>query len=164
MKYLITLILLLIMAFVTACNFNKKQIDGPGTDQSWQALTITDDHRIVITIKNDNDSSTVKIYHTGSIFTPRPSKIIVDTLKVWFTKSEKDTLAYLTKDIILHPVGKTGFCTEFVGSIAMKIYYGQFKLSGEYNSVCDWTLLSDQTKQLNNILQRQMKKLKTEKD
>ncbi|MEZ2338643.1 hypothetical protein AB6735_23545 [Mucilaginibacter sp. RCC_168] len=162
MKLLI--ILIFISTFITACNFKKNDISKSEADQPWNELTIIDDHRIVTTINNDNDSSIVRIYHTGSIFTPRPKKLVIDTLKAWFTKSEKDTLAYLTKEIILNPISTTNYCTEFVGSVEMKISYGQFKLSGEYDSVCDWTILSDRTKKLNSILQRQLKTLKVKQE
>ncbi|MDN3549239.1 hypothetical protein [Mucilaginibacter aquaedulcis] len=161
MKQPVTSILIFVITFATSCNFNKKQIDVSGADE-WQSIYITDDNRVVTGIQNNNDSSIVKVYHRGSIFTTRPNKIIIDTLKTWFSRSEKDSLAYLAKSIILNPVKTKSFCTEFVGTVKIEISYGQFKQSGGYTSVCDWPSLSNQTKQLNNILQRKMKKLKKE--
>jgi hypothetical protein len=159
MKLLITSLLLYILIGTASCNLNKSS-DEFSISRPWNSLTIIDDQRIVFIINNDLDSSTVEVHNIGSIFSPAPKEKLIDTFKVYFTKPEKDTLAYLTQKLIINPPKIKSFCTEFVGTIELKIDYGQFKQYGKYDSVCDWSLLSDQTKQLSKILKRNFKKIK----
>lgn len=128
--------------------------------QQWSELTIFSEHDIQITIDNDTDTSVVKVYHIGSFFAPLPkgSKIKVDTIKVFFTRNEKDSIFSLVNNLIIHPTKTKGFCTEYVGSLELVIDYGnQFKQMAKYSSVCNWNLLSDKTRQLHDILKSRIK-------
>ena len=129
---------------------------------AWSSLTIVSEEDTQITINNDGDTSMVNVYHRGSFFAPLPknTKVKVNTFKVYFTKAEKDTLFSLVKDLIEHPAKTSNFCTEYVGSLGLMIVYGeQFKQRGEYSSVCDWTILSDKTKHLHDVLRRRIKSI-----
>jgi hypothetical protein len=128
----------------------------------WSVLRIISEEDTQITINNDDDTSMVNVYHRGSFFAPLPkgTKVKVDTFKVYFTKTEKDTIFSLVEDLILHPAKTNKFCTEYVGSLDLIIVYGeQFKQRGEYSSVCDWNILSDKTKRLHDILRRRIKSI-----
>ncbi len=103
----------------------------------------------------------VNFYHRGSFFAPLPkdTKMKIDTIKVFFTEAEKDTIYSLVNDLIIHPIETKKHCTEFIGHIELNVNYGSFEQSGEYSSICDWTTLSDKTKHLHNILKRRVKKI-----
>ncbi|RYU92156.1 hypothetical protein EWM62_01570 [Mucilaginibacter terrigena] len=126
----------------------------------WQRLTIVDEKDVGYFIQNNTDPGYVIVYHRGSFFAPQKKTFKQDTLRVNFTNAENDTLAYIMKDLIVHPVKTEKFCTDFVGSLNLKINYGQYELSGRYSSVCDWSQLSDKTRQLKAILNRKFAEAK----
>ncbi len=135
---------------------------------SWSTLTIESEENTELEINNYDDTSTVLVYHVGSIFSPRPKtsqKIKIDTTKIYFTPAEKDTIANLSKELISKPVKLTGGCTEFVGDLRIAIYYGAYKEPGsvrqsiEYSGVCNWNTLSANTIQLHRILKKKMGKI-----
>jgi hypothetical protein len=125
---------------------------------NWERLTITAENRVKIIVKNYDDSSTVIVYHKGSIFRP-VKKVTIDTIKVWFTKSERDSLALLSQSLIAEPAKTTNFCTEFVGMLKLDIESNRTVRTVNYESVCDWTKLSKETTNLHAILKRKLKKV-----
>lgn len=129
----------------------------------WSTLTIISDEYMVIRIENDDDSSIVRYYNAGSIFTGRPKKIKMDTLKTCFTTAEKDSIFILVKEMISNPSKSKRACTDFAGDLKLTIDYGGvFKEPGtceqsiEYSGVCNWVELSDNTIRLNKILKRKI--------
>jgi hypothetical protein len=157
MKYILLLFFACLILVNNSCNFKEKEDIKQISDDSWSTLTIVSEHRTVITFVNNNDTSIVKIHHIGSIFTPRPKKIIIDTIKAYFTKAEKDTLFNLAKEIVSHPVVNTRHCTDFVGDLDIFINYGDVRQQINYAGVCDWNTLSDRTMQLHNLLRKRIK-------
>lgn len=147
------------MLMTIGCQLHNTYEDFPVSPGPWDSLTIRSEENTVISINNDDDTSTVKVYHAGTIFSPPPpGKIKVDTLKVYFTKAEKDTLFSLSKTIISTPIDKRfSRCTDFVGDLEITINYGPFKQTGEYTGVCNWNKLSEKTMQLHDILRRKIK-------
>ena len=81
----------------------------------------------------------------------------IKTFNVYFTPAEKDSIYKLTRDLINHPANRKRKCTEYVGQLELYIDYGQFTLSGNYTSVCDWTTLSIKTQQLYGLLKKRIK-------
>ncbi|OIQ66917.1 hypothetical protein GALL_515110 [mine drainage metagenome] len=131
----------------------------------WSTLTIESEESTEVRINNDDDTSTVVVYHVGSFFSPKPKKIKIDSIKIYFTPAEKDTIANLSKELISKPVKLRGGCTDFVGDLKIAVYYGAYKAPGsvrqsiEYSGVCNWNTLSATTIQLHRILKRKMKKI-----
>jgi len=149
--------ILMIFAFLS-CNKPEKK----DTSVDWQKLVLISEHDTYVRIENNTDTSIVNVYHAGSFFNPLPkgAKVKVDTLKVYFTKTEKDTIFSLAKDLITNPVKARHFCTDFVGTLQLYIYYNeQFEQKANYSSVCDWTALSDKTVSLHNILRKRIKNI-----
>ncbi|MES2107131.1 MAG: hypothetical protein V4577_00190 [Bacteroidota bacterium] len=147
---------LLIMVTGLSCKpAVKRDVSG-----LWERLLIISEHDVQIHISNDNDTSVVNVYHSGSFFQPLPknAKVKIDTLKVFFSKVEKDTIFSLVQDLITNPAHSKNFCTEFIGSLDLRVSYGeQFIQSAKYSSVCDWNTLSDKTKRLHDILRSRIK-------
>jgi hypothetical protein len=140
----------------------QKTIDS-NVNRDWTSLTIDEeDHRTVITINNQNDTSDVRLNDYGSIFTGS-HKAKVDSLKTYFTHAEKDTIFNLLEDIISKPVSNHKACTDFVGDIELTIYYdgynqpGSCKQSIAYSGVCNWDSVSVKTEQLSALLKRKIK-------
>jgi hypothetical protein len=145
---------LFILLFLGCHRAEKKDV------ADWQKLTLISERNTYIRIENGTDTSIVNVYHIGSFFNPLPkgAKVKVDTFKVYFTKDEKDTIFSLTRDLIVNPINAHHFCTEYVGSLQLYIYFNeQLEQRVFYSSVCDWTRLSDKTIRLHNILRNRIK-------
>ena len=156
MKINLLLFLVLLLLMGMGC-LSKKDRDVNKMGDDWNALTIVSENSTVITINNYNDTTLVKMISGGGFFMPKPEKIKIDSLKVYFTKAEKDSVFYLVKNIIQQPVTSKRRCTDFVGELKLVIDYGSARQQINYTGVCDWSLLSDDTKQLHEILKRKMK-------
>lgn len=157
MKYLIFWGLLIIV-FNSGC---VQSIEGTASG-SWSSMMIVSESNTQINIYNDEDSSVVNVYHSGSFFAPLPKgeKVKIDTIKIFFTKAERDTIFSLVNDLIVHPAKPKEFCTEYIGGLGLTVNYGnQFKKAATYSSVCNWNTLSDKTKQLHDILRRRIKNI-----
>jgi len=150
-------ILLAIVLFFGSCRSTAKK-----PSVSWNTITMVLDENEVIAITNGDDTSMVKTYNSGSIFMGW-HKVKIDSMKVHFTESEKDTIFILTERIIENPADTKGGCTDFVGDLKITIDHGQYKDPGwfrqsiEYSGVCRWDTLSTETRQLNKILSRKIK-------
>lgn len=144
--------ILFIAVMITGCTFNHP--DKPVKE--WEELIIKE-HATKFIISNYDDSSKVIFYNIGSFFQP-VKKVTIDTIRVFYTRSDKDSLAMLSQSLITRPAVPRQFCTEFIGLLRITLQSGQVTQTVEYNSTCDWTKLSDTTMMLNRILQRGLKR------
>ncbi len=141
------------------CTFKSNSTNDGDRSKEWNTLTVISEGSTIVKINNDNDSAFVNVFHRGSLFSPLPKKseVKIDTIKTTFSKSEKDSLVLLAKEIISNPVIVKVSCTEYIGHLELIINYGAFEQKGEYSSVCDWTKVSDKTLKLHEILKRRIK-------
>jgi hypothetical protein len=156
MKYF-SLFILVTFFIIGGCNHPANQ----SVSNSWSTLIITSEHREVIRINNDDDTTIVKYNDFGSFFTGY-HKVKVDSLKTYFTRAEKDSLFRLSQEIIANPVKPKRGCTEFIGDIELVIDYGTYgdpgacRQSIEYNGVCEWDTLSEKAMRLSKILYKKI--------
>jgi len=162
MKYVALIVFYISLLMNIGCNSNNTthtQIQS----LTWSTVTVLSEENTCIKIDNYDDSSTVEYHYHGTIFIPKPKKTKIDTLRIYFTMAEKDSLFNIIKDIISNPVKPKRECLDFVGDLKLSIYYGGYKEPGsysqsaEYSGVCDWDSLSDKTIQLHRILKRKIK-------
>jgi len=160
MKSTLLLVFFTILLVSSSC---KQKAVSDTHNRSWTSLTIDEeDHRTVITINNQDDTSDVKLNDFGSFFIVY-HKTKIDSLKAYFTRAEKDTIFNLVEDIISKPVNTHKACTDFVGDIELTVYFDSYKTPGSskqsiaYSGVCNWDTLSTQTRQLSNLLKRKIK-------
>lgn len=155
MKYF-TMFFSISTILMVGCKHQSDENQDKKSDH-WQTLVITSDDYQVITITNNDDTSTVKSYDGGSIFQGR-HKTKIDSLRTYFTRAEKDTLFRLSKDIISNAVPPAHYCTDFVGDLRLTIYYNEsVQQSINYSGICKWDSLSKQTIHLHQILKRRIK-------
>lgn len=157
MKYFPILFFAGVMLIAIGCNLKDKADPTKMSDDSWSTLTIVSEHRVVIKIVNDSDTTIIETHNRGSIFTAKPKKVMTDTVKAYFTKTEKDTIFNLAKEIVSRPVISSRHCTDFVGDLDVFINYGDVRQSINYSGICDWNTLSDKTLKLHNLLRRKIK-------
>ena len=151
MKYTV-LPILFGLFLIVGCK--QKAVEIP--NDPWSALTIESEDHTLITVFPDKNTVTVKVYHSGTFFY-RPKKITVDTLRFSFAKAERDSIFSLVREIIATPPLVKHHCTDFVGDLRLKIYYGETCVQAiDYTGVCNWNILSNKTMVLHNILKRRL--------
>jgi hypothetical protein len=73
------------------------------------------------------------------------------------TNSEKDSLLTWTKSL-LEPAVPVMRCTDYAGHLTVRVNYGHYDSrtikTCEYSSICDWNIVSPETKSIYNFLKR----------
>ena len=72
-------------------------------------------------------------------------------------KSERDRLISHVVNIITKPTITDIHATDYVGNVKFVLDRHNMKISCQYNSVGDWTKLSNDTKQLYELLTKKIK-------
>jgi len=132
------LISLLIIIF-----FSCKKDNNNLKEYSWEYIYITTDNSY--TYLFDRYSNEYEVLN------------INDSLKIMknINDSEKDSLYKWTKSIIEKPPYTENICSDFVGNIKITIIRDErVKQICVINSVCDWSLLSNETKKIKLLLDR----------
>lgn len=160
MRFVIILTFAILLLIGLGC---KQKVINTNVNRDWTSLTIDEeDHRTVITINNQDDTSDVRFNDFEGFFTGF-HKTKTDSLKTYFTLAEKDTIFSLIENIISNPVKAKHACTDFVGDVELTIYYGEFKAPGTckqsiaYSGVCNWDSLSAKTAQLSALLNKKIR-------
>ena len=76
--------------------------------------------------------------------------------KLYYTKSEKDSLAKYIYECVTEPKFTNILATEYAGSVSLKYGTGNTKLICEYNSVGDWSVVSDTTKKIYRLISKKV--------
>jgi len=160
MKSIAMILLALIIFVISACN-NHKPVT---TTRHWTKMIIVSEDNISIQFDKGNDTARVIYYHILSPLMKNGKRIKLDTAAVVFNHADIDSLSNVANAIMLNPpVAKVG-CTDFVGDLSIRLFYGGYKEPGsylrsvEYSGVCNWNRLSDKTQQLRDILEKNMRK------
>ena len=90
---------------------------------------------------------------------PEDGKIIEEKIirkKIYFSKSEKDSLAKYVCESVTNPKFTDVFATELAGSVIFIYDTGKTKLICENESVGDWSILSESTKKIYELISKKV--------
>lgn len=90
---------------------------------------------------------------------PEDGKIIEEKIirkKIYFSKSEKDSLAKYVYESVTNPKFTDVFATELAGSVIFIYDTGKTKLICENESVGDWSILSESTKKIYELISKKV--------
>ena len=90
---------------------------------------------------------------------PEDGKIIEEKIirkKIYFSKSEKDSLAKYVYESVTNPKFTDVFATELAGSVIFIYNTGKTKLICENESVGDWSILSESTKKIYELISKKV--------
>lgn len=125
---------------------------------NWEKFSITTKFQKIV-IENHFDS----IYFEKRIYKPgfgeAPPKYELEKIErgiVNLTKQEKDSLIYHIHNTINNPTFTDVFATDYVGNVLFTMERHNMKLMCQYNSVGDWTIISDDTKKIHEILNKKI--------
>lgn len=126
---------------------------------NWESFIIeTGFQKVQIFNKTDSISYTNTIYKDG--VNGIPPKYELDRIEEGFVtlnKSERDSLISHIVNIISKPTITDIHATDYVGNVKFVLDRHNMKIICQYNSVGDWTELSNDTKRVYEILNSKIK-------
>jgi hypothetical protein len=157
-------ILTIIIASIVSCQDKVTK----GDDIFWENIYMNLDGNQELTLFNQHDSVVFKKW-TDSLVTQNDSeadwmseksdwvRTNEQILSFKITRIEKDSLLMWTNSL-LEPVVPVMRCTDYVGHLTVRIHYGYYDSrttkTCEYSSICDWHIVSPDTKSIYNFLKR----------
>ena len=115
---------------------------------NWDKFSVSTKFQKIV-LENNSDS----IYFENWIYKPGVGEIPpkyelekIETGKINLTTQEKESLIHHISNTITNPTYTDVFATNYVGNVEFTMERGNMKLMCQYNSVGDWTIVSNGTK------------------
>ena len=160
MRLKIRILIILFALTLLSCNKEKKIEIAENLNPRWEELEInTRIEKIVISRFSDSAEYERNSNSIAFKILPEDGKIIEEEIvrkKIYFSKSEKDTLAKYIFESVTQPKFTNIIATEKAGSVILRYDTGNTKLICEYNSVGDWSAVSDVTRKIYELLSKKI--------
>ena len=140
--------------FFLIVSCNKKEVVKNG-ENFWDEIRIENNNKEII-IYNETDTASFrkanyeKIKLENGSTNYRLKKIEKSTFKL--SKSERDTIHKIVREIITNPVFTDKSATCYAGNVLISLKNSHTTLTCQYNSVGTWSEVSKKTKKLYNLL------------
>lgn len=150
------------IAFIfLSCNEKKNHKTIDNEIITWEEIEInTKTEKIKISKFSDSaeyirdlNNVAFKILNEDGTFT----KEEIISKKIAFTKSEKDSLVKYIYNSATKPKFTNAFATDFAGTVQLIYSTGTTRLICEYHSVGDWSIVSDETRKIYELISRKVK-------
>ncbi len=123
--------------------------------QIWKTLEIKTRYQ-TLTIFNSADSADYEnVTYDDGIYDipPKYDNKKVENRKIYFSETEKDSLAKFIYSSVTTPKFTNKFVTDYVGNVKLKFSKINMSLVCEYQSVGNWNEVSENTKKIYDIIQ-----------
>lgn len=158
MKLNLKTLTLFFLLTILSCKEKRNVKSEDDLNNNWEELEIsTRTEKIIISKFSDSAKYEQNLNNIAFKILPEDGKIIEEEIvkkNIYFTKSEKDSLAKYIYKSITEPKFKDILATEYAGSVSLKYNTGGTKLICEYNSVDDWSVVSDTTKKIYKLISK----------
>ena len=150
---------------------NNTQTDNPTRPATREEVNTT----FWESVEMNLDGQYVKIYNNGDSGHFEIRRTYMDEKGNWtkkadpkkesfiLSKTEKDSIFKWTRSLVMEPASPIHRCTDYAGHLLITIDYGTIwsrkRQSCEYSSVCDWYLVSEETKAMRTLLKTKIKSL-----
>jgi hypothetical protein len=157
------LLTILVGTTLLGCKDRSEKIEKDFRPQIWRTIFF-DFGSNELTVYNDGDSLVLKswtykdsVTEKGKVWIPIGFK----TKKESVNQMKKDSIYFWTTKINWPPVMPVKFCTDYVGSLKVKIQFGDrvFQTS-EFYSICEWETMSTETGKLHRLFSEKFPELK----
>lgn len=160
MKLNLRIIILIFSSSIMSCKQKQNEKIINNTPNNWEEIEVnTRTEKLKISkfsdsaeYENNPNNITFKIL-------PEDGKIIEEKIirkKIYFSKSEKDSLAKYVYESVTNPKFTDVFATELAGSVIFIYDTGKTKLICENESVGDWSILSESTKKIYELISKKV--------
>lgn len=158
MKLNFRILTLFLMSLILSCHEkqNKKKVEN--LNSNWEKLEInTISEKILISKFSDSAEYEQNPNNITFKIVPGNGKTEQEKIvkkKIYFTKSEKDSLAKYIYMSVTEPKFTNVLATDYVGNVMLKYDTGNTKLTCEYNSVGDWSVVSDVIRKIYELISK----------
>jgi hypothetical protein len=158
MKLNLKILTLFFLLTILSCKEKQNVKSEDDLNNNWEELEIsTRTEKIIISKFSDSAKYEQNLNNIAFKILPEDGKIEEEEIvkkNIYFTKSEKDSLAKYIYESITEPKFTDILATEYAGSVSLKYNTGGAKLICEYNSVGDWSVVSDTTKKIYKLISK----------
>lgn len=159
MKLNLKILVIPISFAILSCKQNEKTIET--LHNNWEKIEInTRTEKLLISKFSDSAEYEQNPNDIAFKILPEDGKIAKEEIvkkKVYFTKSEKDSLAKYIYESVTKPKFTNALATDYAGCVTLRYDTGNMKLTCEYDSVGDWSLVSEQTKKIYDMISNKIK-------
>ena len=159
MKLNLKILVIPISFAILSCKQNEKTIET--LHNNWEKIEInTRTEKLLISKFSDSAEYEQNPNDIAFKILPEDGKIAKEEIvkkKVYFTKSEKDSLAKYIYESVTKPKFTNALATDYAGRVTLRYDTGNMKLTCEYDSVGDWSLVSEQTKKIYDMISNKIK-------
>jgi len=161
MKLNIKILLLIILIIILSCKQKQNEKIGENIHNNWEEIEVkTRTEKITISKFSDSADYVQDLNNIAFQILPENGKLVEEKVikkKIIFTKSEKDSLAKYIYQSVTNPTFTNILATDYAGSVKLKYDTGTTKLICEYNSVGDWSIVSNETMKIYELLNKKIK-------
>lgn len=165
MKLNFKILLLLIVFLVISCNQKNNENKAEFNHDNWDELEIkTRTEKIIISKFSDTANYEQDLNNNAFKILPEIGKIVKEKIikkKIIFTKPEKDSLAKYIYQSVTNPKFTNVLATDYAGTVKFKYDTGTTKLTCEYNSVGDWSIVSSETRKIYELIRKKVQIMKS---
>lgn len=146
---------LIMIPFLLLVSCEKPKGKMEQKNEYWNEIQlITRNQKIIIYNESDTASFENEIYKkvSGEYISARYKLEKIDKINFSLNRNERDSLYKFVKAVITKPVFTDRASTDYAGYVLIKLRDRHTTLMCEYKSVGEWSTVSEQTKNIYNLL------------
>lgn len=122
--------------------------------QIWQKLEIQTDYQTLIILNSSDSADYQNVIYDDEIYDipPKYNNKKIENRKIYFSRTEKDSLAKFIYKSVTAPKFTNVFVTDYVGNVKLKFIKTNMSLVCEYQSIGNWSEVSDDTKKIYDLI------------
>lgn len=146
---------LIIIPFLILVSCEKPKVKMELKNEYWDEIQLTTrNQKVIIYNESDTASFEKEIYKkvSGEYISAMYKLEKIDKKNFSLNRNERDSLYKFVKEVITKPVFTDRASTDYAGYVLIKLRNRNTTLICEYKSVGEWSSVSEQTKNIYNLL------------
>jgi hypothetical protein len=145
---------IIFLILIISCSKKVKNTNEDTSYQKWENLEVETRCQTIKISKFSDSAEYENIVYKKGVY-DIPPKYVIDKkqkYKVYFSKSEKDSLARYIYESVTNPKFTNILATDYVGNVKLKFDRENMNLICEYKSVGRWNEVSQNTKKIYELI------------
>lgn len=146
---------IILFILITSCSKKVEHTYKDTSYQKWENLEVETRYQTIKISKFSDSAEYENVVYKKGIY-DIPPKYEIDKkqkYKVYFSKSEKDSLAKYIYESVTNPKLTNILATDYVGNVKLKFDRENMNLICEYKSVGKWNEVSQNTKKIYELIE-----------
>lgn len=152
----IHLVIISLFLFISCSKKQEPLLTDPY--KKWETLEIKTRFQ-TLTISKFSDSADYYNIIVGNKefkIIPESTPEKIEPEKIFFTQAEKDSLSKYIYESVTQPKFTNVLATDYAGGVILRFDRENMNLTCEYNSVGDWTTVSENTEKIYNLISKKV--------